>query len=213
MNIIDLTHLMTNDMPVYPGSKTHNIKQVNNVKTDGYAQTHFSIYSHLGTHIDAPAHMLENANWLNDFPIDKFVSPGLVIDCTKITNNLIEIETLRHYARQLMQVDYALLYTGWDKNWGSEKYFIDLPALSDDAAEYLSEFQLKGLGVDTISVDKVESESLSVHKILMQQDLIIVENLTNLKHLVGKEFLFSCAPLKYENSDGSPVRAFGIILE
>lgn len=211
MQIVDLSHKISNDMPVYPGSKKHNIEQINTVKKDGYAQTHFNIYSHIGTHIDAPAHMLENAKWLNDFPIHDFIGHGLVIDCTNLKNNLIEIETLRHYARELMQVDYALLYTGWDKFWGSEKYLIDLPALSEDAAEYISEFQLKGIGVDTISVDKVESENLSVHKILMKTETLIIENLTNLKYLINKDFIFHCAPLSYDLADGSPIRAFAII--
>ena len=83
--------------------------------------------------------------------------------------------------------------------------------LHEDAATYLSSFNLKGIGSDTISFDPVDSWELPVHHILLSKGLILIENLVNLKSLPKHNFAFSCFPLKIKNGDGSPVRAVGIV--
>jgi kynurenine formamidase len=83
--------------------------------------------------------------------------------------------------------------------------------LHRDAALYLTSFNLKGIGSDTISFDPVDSVELPVHHILLLKGLILIENLVNLTSLPKHNFAFSCFPLKIKNGDGSPVRAVGIV--
>jgi len=70
---------------------------------------------------------------------------------------------------------------------------------------------LKGVGVDAISVDPVGSSTFVIHKIFLQKNILIIENLTNLERL-PQTCLFTCLPLKIKDADGSPVRAAGIVL-
>ena len=65
----------------------------------------------------------------------------------------------------------------------------------------------KGIGVDAISIDPIDSFELPMHRIVLGAGLVIIENLTNLEQLVGHVFRFAALPLKYENADGAPVRA------
>lgn len=87
------------------------------------------------------------------------------------------------------------------------------PLLSYKAAKWITTLRLKGLGVDMISVDEVDSAALPIHNILLVHDTIAIENLTNLQLLPSSDFMFSCFPLKIKNADGSPVRAAAFIKE
>ena len=81
------------------------------------------------------------------------------------------------------------------------------PVPDEEAARYLVSCGLKGVGIDALSVDRIESEHFPVHKILLNGGLVTVENLC-LKKLVGrKNAMFFALPLKFLNADGAPVRA------
>ncbi|MCP4656698.1 MAG: cyclase family protein, partial [bacterium] len=95
--------------------------------------------------------------------------------------------------------------------WGTEAYFSEYPTLSPEAALWLGDLGLQGLGLDMISADETGSDDLPIHKILAGRSMIIIENLTNLHGLPENRFLFSCLPLKIQQADGSPVRAVAIM--
>lgn len=69
----------------------------------------------------------------------------------------------------------------------------------------------KGIGIDAISIDPIDSFELPMHRIVLGAGLVIVENLTNLEGLIGRTFRFAALPLKYENADGAPVRAVAFV--
>jgi len=79
------------------------------------------------------------------------------------------------------------------------------------AAKWLSGFRLKGVGLDTLSADRDDSVKFPVHQVLLGQDIVLVENLTNLQHLPQRGFSFSCFPLPIAGGDGCPTRAVGIV--
>jgi kynurenine formamidase len=49
------------------------------------------------------------------------------------------------------------------------------------------------------------------HKILLGNDVILLEYLVNLKAIGAREFDLIVAPLKIQDGDGSPVRCFAIV--
>jgi arylformamidase len=65
--------------------------------------------------------------------------------------------------------------------------------------------------MDAISADGAESVTFPIHTILLERDIVIIENLTNLRALPDNEFVFCCFPLKIEKADGSPVRAVALV--
>jgi kynurenine formamidase len=212
MNIIDLSHTINNTITVFSNREKPDIQISNTHEKDGYAQKRLTLYSHNSTHVDAPFHIIPGAPTLDEMSIESFFGKGILADCRKIGKK-IEVADLAKYSKELQSADFLLLYTGWYKKWKTPEYKFDFPVLSTEAAEWLMQFNLKGIGLDTISIDETESTELPVHNIVLGKGLIIIENLTNLEELEGKNFNFSCLPLKIEEADGSPVRAVGIIEE
>lgn len=209
MKIIDLSHTINNSITVFSNKEKPDIRVSNTHEKDGYAQKRLTLYSHNSTHIDAPFHIIPGAPTLDQLPLDSFFGKGMLADCRNI-NGKIEISNLEKYQVELHSSGFLLLFTGWYKKWRTPDYKFDFPVLSSEAAEWLMQFNLKGIGLDTISIDETESTELPVHHIVLGNGLIIIENLTNLEELEGKTFNFSCLPLKIEEADGSPVRAVGI---
>ena len=119
------------------------------------------------------------------------------------------VEKVRELADE---VEFLLFNTGWDANWGEDKYFGEYPVVSMEICQYLLDTKKKGVGFDVISIDPMAD--LTRHKMLLsQRDIVIIENLTNLDQIGGGLFTFAALPLKYENADGAPVRAVAIIEE
>ena len=81
MKMLDLTHCITPEMPVYPGTEPPRLTAACTMEKDGFRETLLEMYSHTGTHMDAPAHMLPKGRTLDDFPAETFAGRGFVLDC------------------------------------------------------------------------------------------------------------------------------------
>jgi kynurenine formamidase len=208
--VIDLTHPITAGMPVYPGTEPPTLEQANTVERNGFAETLLRMYSHTGTHIDAPGHMAAGAPFLDELPVDRFVGRACVVDVSAADRE-VPAEWLERESSRIDECDFVLLHTGWSRYWGDDRYFEAFPVLAADAAAWLAGRGLKGVGFDAISADRVGPPPYPNHLMFFRAGMIVVENLSNLGALVGETFLFSCLPLAYERADGSPVRAVAIV--
>jgi len=213
LNVIDLTQFIAPDMPVYPGTEGPSITDATSIAADGFAEKLLTMYSHTGTHMDAPGHMLAGRLTLDQFPVDKFVGQAVVVDLTARLRGTVSVGELEPLAGYIRGSEFVLFHTGWSLKWGSDEYFDGFPTLSEEAARWLCGFGLKGIGFDCISVDPVGASPMVIHEIVLGHDLVIIENLRGLAPLAGRKFLFSCLPLKIRDSDGSPIRAVGIIAD
>jgi arylformamidase len=211
-DIVDLTHSMESNMPVFPGSLPVHLVTAASFERQGYHEIRMDCSTHTGTHLDCGFHLLKDGLNTVTTPITHFYGRGLLVDCTKIAaGGRIEKEFLQPWETEIKRSSFLLFHTGWSHNWGTPEYFRGFPVLHTDAAAYLSSFDLKGIGSDTISFDPIDSTDLPVHHILLSNGLILVENLVNLESLPKQDFIFSCFPLKIKDGDGSPVRAVGIV--
>jgi len=212
MQVIDLTHTLETGMPVFPGSEPPCLKKVGSIESDGYNEIRLELSSHTGTHIDCGRHLLTSGFDTDSTAPERFFGKGLVIDCRKLTKQQGILKShLQLYEHKLEQADFLLFHTGWSYFWGTAGYFKGFPVPDREAAQYLTGFQLKGVGTDAISFDTMESQDYEVHKILLSSGILLIENLTGLENLPEAEFIFYCFPLKIKNGDGSPVRAVGIV--
>jgi kynurenine formamidase len=213
MRVIDLTHTLETGMPVYPGSGEAGIGKLASISQRGYNETELHLSAHTGTHIDCGKHFLESGFDTALTPPERFIGEGLVIDCRGVEEGaVITVVQLRQYEEKLKHADFVLLHTGWSRHWGSEGYYHGFPVPDEAAARYLSGFNLKGVGADTLSFDPTGSKDFHVHNMLLSAGIALIENLTGLERLPEHHFLFCCFPLKIKDGDGSPVRAVGLVM-
>jgi kynurenine formamidase len=210
MKVTDLTHVVSSEMPVFPGTEPPIFEKVITLEKDGYLEAKITLYSHTGTHIDAPAHMLSNGPYLDNIAVENFIGTAAILDFTNIKTKSLDVDSLKLYKEKINKVEFVIIRTGWSKYWGEKEYFEEFPSLTETAAQWLSEFNLKGIGIDTVSIDDINSTTFTVHKILLQNEILIIENLTNLGLIGSEYFILSVLPLKNKNADGSPVRAVAI---
>jgi len=212
MEIIDLTHTFEENMPVYPGEESPHFEKKNSYQKDGFQVIRMNMLTHSGTHLDTPAHFINTGLTTDKMPLTDFYGRGLLIDCSGFSEHeIIGANHIKKYALELSGADFALIYTGWSKYWGKEKYFGNFPVMSDEAVRILLNFNLKGIGLDMISIDQIRSENYLNHVSVLGKGLIIIENLTKLDRLVNKNFHFAAFPLKIRDGDGSPIRAAAIL--
>ena len=204
--IIDLTHSLRNNLPVFPGTIEPSFVRVNTVERDGFGELNMTMSTHTGTHMDAPSHIITGGKSLDQLPLEQFIGKATVIDCTRVDS--LSVEFLQSKEDKIKPVDFVLFYTSWQQKWDTPHYLEDFPTLTKEAVEWLLKFPIKGLGFDAISPDKVSDAALPNHHLLLGNEVLIIENLTNLNLLIDQYFEFNCIPLQIENADGSPVRAF-----
>ena len=219
MTIIDLTRTIETDMQVFPGTEPPKLEVTNTLEHDGFREMRLTLYSHTGTHLDAPSHLLPDGATLSGLPPESFFGKAALLDLTGPAGRKITRADLGPFEDRIHRADFLLLHTGWGRYWGTSEYFGDFPVLAGDAAEWLTRFPLKGIGTDTISFDSMDSTDFPIHRTFLPKRILLIENLANLDELAGAapadrdggEMYVSMFPLKVEGCDGSPIRAAAII--
>ena len=193
---IDLTVAITVTTPVYPGDPPISIAPAARVARDGYSDHILTLPTHAGTHIDAPAHMIENAKTLDMYRPERFIARGVYID----VRSGYDIAAIK--AMGIKPGDIVLLHSGMDKRYFEPDYFEAYPALPEVLADYFVSSRVSIVGMDMCGPDY---EPYQVHKILLAGDVLILENLTNLGALKDKTFTVYALPIRLD-VDGAPAR-------
>lgn len=212
MKVLDLTYTISKGMPVYPGTEGPKLEVANTYEQHGFKETLLTMFSHTGTHMDSPMHLFDEGASLDSLPAEHFVGQGLVIDCSDLKEGQrITMKYVDSVREKSDQAEFILFYTGWDKYWGKDSYFGNYPYITEEVADYLIQDKKKGVGLDVIGLDPISDGRLSLHRKILSNDIVIIENLKNLSEIGDKLFTFCALPLKFESSDGAPVRAIAII--
>jgi kynurenine formamidase len=211
MKIIDLSHLICSGMPVYSETESPELQPICTLGEDGYRETKITLYSHTGTHIDAPGHMINNGIYLDHIGIEYFIGKATILDFSNGKKPLLNPDDFNpEYINRISKVDFVIIKTLWGKYWGKNEYFQNYPYLSTESARFLAGYKLKGVGIDTMSLEPPDTVHFYAHKILLSKNILIIENLTNLELIKSDFFTFLALPLKIKDSDGSPVRALAL---
>ena len=214
MPLIDLSHPLTNDTPPFPGDPSIEIKILSSTDQTGPETrqslncSQLALPIHCATHIDAPYHFYANRPTIDQIPLDWCTAPAIKLDI--LDQPIIDAAHLAPYRAQLETHPHAIIHTGWYHQWRQPHFFTDHPVLTAAAAQLLVDCNIRLVGVDFPSVDHPPHEA---HLVLLGNDLLIVENLTNLAALGSAPFDFSAIPLAVVGRDGSPVRAFAKIAD
>ena len=214
MKIIDLTLMVSDKIPTFPGSPQPNFIPWENIKEDGYNLEVLFLSSHTGTHMDAPHHFLEKGVKIHEISLEKLVSEAALIQCRKSSDQSITKADIQKFEKKHGKIENfssVIFYTGWQKNLQKKYYFTKNPGLSVSAAKYLATKKISLVGIDSPSIDLGKDSKFSVHQIFAKKDMLIVENLANLNKIKLPTFHLVVLPLKLKNATGSPVRAIAFV--
>lgn len=212
MKIIDLTHTVTNDMTIFPGGEQPDNHVISTVAVNGWKETRLHMNSHNGTHMDAPAHVLEDGTTLDKIDVVNFVGMAALVDCTSVgEGEEIGLELIEKNKDIIDNAEFIIFKTNWSKYWNSDKYLGEYPIISDEVVDFIISSKKKGIAFDTISVDPINSSTLPKHHKILSNNILVFENLTNLDAVDNNLFVFCALPLKFENADGAPIRAIAMI--
>lgn len=231
--VIDLTHSFNEKTIYWPTAKSFEHDQVAWGMTKAgfwYTSANICASEHGGTHLDAPIHFAEKG-WTNDqIPIDRLAGAAFVIDiseaCGKNPDYQLRIEDIQEWEKKngrLPADSILLLRTGWEKFWPDKKKYLGndrpgdasnlhFPAFSKETAEFLvKERKVKGVGLDTASLDPGTSQDFIAHQIFNGANVYGLENLANLDQLPEKGAFLIALPMKIENGTGGPVRVIALL--
>ncbi|TWT84505.1 Kynurenine formamidase [Planctomycetes bacterium CA13] len=207
MRVIDLSLPVNNDMPGVA------ISPAKRIETEGWNATTLSLYSHCGTHMDAPWHFVTDGATLDQQNLDACVGDAIVVNVAPARpKQLLAVEDLGSLADSIAPGDRLLFRTDWYKRYGTPEYRNELPRIGMELAEWLVNRQVAMIGVEPPSVADVNNarELTDVHQTLFRGNVLIVEGLANLDKLSDQIVEFIALPLKIVGGDGSPVRAIAI---
>jgi kynurenine formamidase len=201
MKLIDLSVAINEDTPVYPGDPRIVIKPAGLFSEDGYNDHLVSLGTHVGTHIDAPFHMLADGKKLDQIPIEQFIGRGLYIDA----QDGFDLENVKSV--DVREGDIVLFHTGIISRYHEPSYYQDYPEIPEDIAQYLVGKNIKMVGMDMSGPDHPPH---NIHKIFLNGGVLIIENMTNLDQLKGEEFMVYALPINL-HLDGGPARVIAQI--
>lgn len=201
MKIHDISMTIKADMPVYK-NLTHKvpiIKNVDNYSNASHYETLVTLNLHTGTHVDFPLHMIENGKNSNTEVIENYIGEATVFDLTHLNDHigLADVTSL-----DIKENDFVLFKT---KNSFDEVFNFDFIYLDKHAAKYLSELKVKGVGIDTLGIERAQSGH-ETHKYLLSNDIVILEGI-RLKDITPKSYQLIALPIKIADVEASFCRA------
>ena len=155
---IDLSVPLNEKTPLYPGDKKTQIKIGSTLEKDYYQDHYVCVGTHVGTHIDAPSHMLSGEKNIDQIALEKFSSRGVYIK----VDNKFDIEAIKKISIQ--EEDIVFFHTGMSDQYHMSEYFEKYPDIPESIANYLVEKKIKIVGVDMCSPDH---PPFPIHKILL----------------------------------------------
>lgn len=183
------------------------------VLTNGWNATNLHIYSHAGTHMDAPYHFEVNDERIDEIPVERFISKAHVInvEVTQPQQLITEID-FTILEGNIKEGDSIIIKTGWYKFIDTNKYRNELPRISENAARWLVNKKVNMLLVEPPSVADVNNlpEVTFIHQILLGGNIIIVEGICNTGALTKDTVQIIALPLKILKGDGAPARVIAI---
>lgn len=227
--IVDLAWPLNAKSAYWPGDnyKPFELHTIATLEKDGVLSKAFSSPEHLGTHLDAPNHFEPGQPSVDEIPPDELFGPGIVIDVSGAASAdndyLVSLDDVHRWEAKHGRIPagaIVLAYTGWSKFWENETRYqnrdvmgrLHFPGFSPEAVEFLIDRrQVRGIGLDTMSVDRGLSRDFPVHHVLGKSERYGLENLAHLDKLPPKGFYLFVAPMKIETGSGAPARVFAVL--
>lgn len=209
--LVDLSHPLTEHVPIYPGDPEPHIFTATTVAADGYNLSHVQIGTQTGTHIDAPFHFRDDGATVDRMPLEITVGPAVVVRVPgREPRSRITLADLAPHLDQLAPGRIVLFVTGWYRHAGSDLFF-EHPYLDAAVGETVLAAGVKTIAIDTLNADRTGGDEFPIHDQFAAAGGFVAENLAGTAGLTpGIEPLLVLLPLNLVGCDGAPVRAVAL---
>lgn len=217
-HLVDLTHTVHEDIPTWSGESGFSMLLTSNYDKLFRTQE-FCCVGGLGTHMDAPAHIIKNGKTIAELPLESLIAPVhiIYINTHQEADYAFTIQDIKDYEEKYGAItpkSLVILYSGWGEKWANPQEYrnpdksniLHFPRLSEEAAKYLLDKDIAGIAVDTLSPDGADY-NFPVHKLFLADNKIIIENLVYKRGLPEVGAMLICLPLKLQDGTESPIRA------
>lgn len=217
--VIDLSWLVNGQGASNPAFPAVAVNTCLSYEKDGWMAEIVTAATHVGTHIDAPAHRIRNGKTVSDYPLERFQGEAVTVDLYyKKQGEEITVEDLKPYNNKIKQGDIVLLCTGWGykrEETDSYDYIYNSPWLGGYAAEYLVQKGVNAVGIDHFSIGGAKPENVcKPHDVLLSADVLVFEDLMLPRCLLEKERWYIAAfPIHLGNTSGSFARVVALDFE
>lgn len=203
-NIIDITIPLGPDTPLYPGDPQPELELLNCISEgDALTASKLHLASHVGTHVDLPAHFVENGATLGDYTVDRFVGPGWVLDLSDVSKSICVDRLAKE---KIPEQRHLILRTRNSRLLQESNFVDDYVYLEEDAASWLLETNPLSIGIDYYSLDPVDSVAFKAHRRCAEVGIPVFVCL-DLRKLGAGACWFAGLPVSFPALEGAPVRA------
>lgn len=231
--LMDLTYAFDEETIYWPTNKHFQREKTDwGVTAAGYwyASANFSASEHGGTHIDAPIHFGEGRSTVDQIPVERLIGPAVVIDvsaqCSRNPDYELTVEDLVTWESRhgpIPENSLVLILSGWGQRWPDRRRYLGsdtpdnpqtlhFPGISREAAEFLvSRRTVRGVGIDTASIDPGRSRDFPAHRVLNGADVYALENVAALDRLPSRGATVFALPIKIRGGTGGPVRIIAVV--
>ena len=217
VRLVELSHPITAGMTTYPGLPGPEITPylTREASRDLYAPgTEFAIdritmLGNTGTYLDSPYHRYAGGADLADVPLSALAGlPAVVVRLADSGRRGVDVGALAALA---VEGHAVLLHTGWDRNWGTDRYGQDAPYLTRAGARWLADHGARLVGIDSVNIDDAADGERPAHSLLLAAGIPVVEHLTGLDQVPATGARFTATPPRLRAFGTFPVRAFASV--
>jgi len=211
--ILDLTYPLSPDCPGAPGLPGPEIELAYKLSKNGFNMEKVNSLTHMGTHIDAPFHFVESGKKLHEIDLSQLHGKAVVVNLRyKNAGEEITPADFEKYDNGIDNSCIVILVTGWGEKRGfSEEYIYHHPYIGREGASYLVSKDIKGVGIDHLSISGVELDrAAAVHKELLGNDIWIAEDVYIPEEIFSNDWNIIALPILLKDASGGPARIIAV---
>jgi kynurenine formamidase len=218
VKLIDLSHPFDPALfpPKHGAFAPLQIRPVRTIAEDGVNTRLIAFDNHIGTHIDAPLHLVAGGKSIGELPLESFYGTAVVLDIPKGPNGGVSAADLESATPRIETGDIVVIASGWSHKLTDSDYASHHPYLTNEGAAWLVAKRIRMVGMDVQSVDlphslREKGFSYTSLRTLLKHGIPALMNLTNLAPLVGRRVTLLALPINFVEAEGAPARVVALV--